>query len=124
MKFIKIFLQLVLIYGFFLLGQGLREFFNLPLPGSIIGFLLLFAALIFKIFPIRWVESGAVSLLAFLPLYFIPATVGVIDYRHIFTGKGIWLIAILIASTLLTMAVSGYASQYMARHSTKRKEQS
>lgn len=124
MKFITLFLQLVLIYGFYLLGQWLREFFNLPLPGSIIGFLLLFAALIFKIYPIRWIESGASSLLAFLPLYFIPATVGVVDYRHIFTGKGIWLIAILIASTLLTMAISGYASQFMAGLSAKRKEQS
>lgn len=124
MKFIIIFLQLVLIYGFFMLGQWLREFFDLPLPGSIIGFLLLFAALIFRIYPIRWVESGASSLLAFLPLYFIPATVGVIDYRHIFTGKGIWLIAILIASTLLTMAISGYTSQYAAQLSAKRKEPS
>lgn len=122
MKFLTIFLQLVIVYGFFLLGDWLRELFNVPLPASIIGFLLLFAALMLKFFPLRWIESGATFLLAFLPLYFIPATVGAIEYGDVFTGKGIFLIAILIFSTLLTMAVSALTSQYMARHSAERKE--
>lgn len=122
MKSLTIFLQLILIYAFFLLGQWLRDLFNVPLPGSIIGFILMFAALLLKLLPLRWVESGASLLLAFLPLFFIPATVGVMEYGDIFIGKGMFLIAILIFSTLLTMAASGLTSQYLARRSSARKE--
>ncbi|MFD1864334.1 CidA/LrgA family protein [Planococcus chinensis] len=120
MKFLIIFIQLIVLYGFYLTGEWLRGSFNLPLPGSIIGFLLLFAALLLKIYPLRWIESGAQFLLAFLSLYFIPATVGVMQYGDVFTGKGLWLIVIVMASTLLTMAVSALLSQWASRRSAEK----
>src|SRR5690606_30268746 len=43
MKFFIIFIQFRVLYGFYLAGQWLGDFLNLPLPGRIIGFLLLFA---------------------------------------------------------------------------------
>ncbi|HSJ37047.1 MAG TPA: CidA/LrgA family protein [Planococcus sp. (in: firmicutes)] len=115
MKILLLLLQFIFIYGFFLLGHLLREFFNIPLPGSIIGFMLMFTALSLKLFPLRFVESGATLLLSFLPLFFVPATVGVIEYINVFAGKGAFLIAILIFSTLLTMAASGWTSQFLGR---------
>lgn len=121
MKVLIFVLQFIFIYGFFLLGQLMRELFNIPLPGSILGFLLMFSALSLKLFPLRFVESGATLLLSFLPLFFIPATVGVIEYLSTFAGKGAFLIAILIFSTLLTMAASGWTSQYLARKTEKEK---
>lgn len=121
MKFLLTFIQLVVLFGFYLIGEWLRELFNLPLPGSIIGFLLLFTVLLLKIYPLKWIDSGAHFLLAFLSLYFIPATVGVIDYADVFTGKGVWLLVIAIFSTLLTMAVSALISQWTAR-TTQQKE--
>ena len=124
MKIIYIILQLLAITGFYLLGEELQAFFNIPLPGSIIGFLLLFAALMLKIYPLKWIDSGAHFLLAFLSLYFIPATVGVVEYGELFSGKGMLLIPIVIASTFLTMAASGWVSQYAAKASTERKERS
>ena len=124
LKIISIILQLVVITGFYLLGEALQGIFNIPLPGSIIGFLLLFIALMLKIYPLEWIESGAHFLLAFLSLYFIPATVGVVEYGELFSGKGMLLIPIVIASTFLTMAVAGWVSQYAAKASTDRKERS
>lgn len=120
MKFLVIFIQLLVLYGFYLIGEWLRSVLGLPLPGSIIGFLLLFAALILKIYPLRWIESGAQFLLAFLSLYFIPATVGVMQYGDVFTGKGLWLIVIVMFSTLLTMAVSAILSQWASRRREER----
>ncbi|RLQ90963.1 CidA/LrgA family protein [Planomicrobium sp. Y74] len=123
MKFLIFILQFIFIYGFFFLGQLLCELFSIPLPGSIIGFMLMFAALSLKLFPLRFVESTATLLLSFLPLYFIPATVGVIEYFDVFAGKGFFLIAVVIISTLLTMAASGLTSQYLGRRIESRKEQ-
>lgn len=122
MKLLFFVLQFIFIYGFFLLGQLLRELFNIPLPGSILGFMLMFIALTLKLVPLRFVESGATLLLSFLPLFFIPATVGVIDYTEVFAGKGAFLIGLIILSTLLTMAGSGWTSQYLERQSKTGKE--
>ena len=122
LKYVKIMLQILLLYVFVLVGNWVQLYFHLPLPGSIIGLLLLLAALSLKIVKLNWVESGAYFLLSFLPLYFIPATVGVIDYGYIFTGKGLLLIPLVMASTFLTMWVSGYISQRIARKNAERKE--
>lgn len=124
LKVIYILLQLLAITGFYLLGEALQGFFNIPLPGSIIGFLLLFVALLLKIYPLEWIDSGAHFLLAFLSLFFIPATVGIVEYGELFSGKGILLIPIVMASTFLTLATSGWVSQYTAKTSTERKERS
>ncbi len=114
MKLIYTSFHLLAIVGFYLLGEKLQDLLNIPLPGSIIGFLILFTALMLKIYRLEWIESGAHFVLAFLPLYFVPATVGVIEYGYLFSGKGIVLIPIVMVSTFLTMASAGWVSQYAA----------
>lgn len=123
MKLIKIFLQIILLYLFNIAGGWLSDRLHLPLPGSIVGLLLLWAALMLKIFRLKWVESGANFILSYLPLFFIPATVGVMNYFHVFAGKGMMLILIVVVSTLMTMGIAAYTSQYFAgREENKRKE--
>lgn len=122
MKYIIIVLQALLLYGFVLVGSWLQNFFHVPLPGSIIGLLLLWACLSLKIIQLEWIESGSYFLLSFIPLFLLPATVGGMDYGHIFTGKGFLLIPITMISTFLTIWVSGYTSQFIARKSAEKKE--
>lgn len=123
MKIIRIVLQLLVLYGFLLIGEAIQALLNLPMPGSIIGFLLLFSALLLKIYPLEWIDAGATFLLSFLSLYFIPATVGVVEYGPLFSGKGVLLLPIVIISTLLTMAAAGLASQKIANRSVGQKEE-
>ncbi|WP_203246508.1 CidA/LrgA family holin-like protein [Sporosarcina beigongshangi] len=121
MKYVKIIAQVILLYSFVLVGNWLQSFFHIPLPGSIIGLLLLWAALSLKIFRLHWIETGSYFLLSFIPLFLLPATVGGMDYGHIFKGKGFLLIPITIISTFLTMWISGYTSQFIARKAAKRR---
>ncbi|MGM0898415.1 MAG: CidA/LrgA family protein [Bacillota bacterium] len=123
MKIIRIVLQLLVLYGFLLIGEAIQALLNLPMPGSIIGFLLLFLALLLKIYPLEWIDAGATFLLSFLSLYFIPATVGVVEYGPLFSGRGVLLLPIVIVSTLVTMAAAGLASQVIANRSASRKEE-
>lgn len=124
MKIVRIVLQLLVLYGFLLIGEASQALLQLPMPGSIIGFLLLFSALLLKIYPLEWIDAGATFLLSFLSLYFIPATVGVVDYGPLFSGKGVLLLPIVIISTLITMAAAGFASQYIANRSAAQKGES
>lgn len=124
MKIIRIVLQLLVLYGFLLIGEAIQTLLHLPMPGSIIGFLLLFGALLLKIYPLEWIDAGATFLLSFLSLYFIPATVGVVDYGPLFSGKGVLLLPIVAASTLITMAAAGFTSQHIANRNAANKEES
>ncbi|WP_085522824.1 CidA/LrgA family protein [Tuberibacillus sp. Marseille-P3662] len=122
MKILKIVAQIAVLYMFYFIGEGLQHLLHLPIPGSIIGLFLLLTALIFKLCPVRWIESGADFLLSYLPLLFVPATVGVMNYFGLFAGKGIVLLLIVVISTIIVMIVAGHTSQILAKKVAKRKE--
>src|SRR5690625_3068581 len=93
-NFIYTVLQITMLYGFYYIGKWLQHLLDLSIPGSIIGMILLFLLLSLKIVPVKTIEKGAHFLNLYLPVFFIPATVGVMDYFHVFRGKGVLLIVI------------------------------
>lgn len=117
-------IQVAFLYGFYVIGSWLHDFFHIPLPGSIIGLLLVWGSLSTNLLKLKWIESGAHSLLSVLPIFFIPATVAIMNYGHFFSGKGSLLIPITIVSTFLTMGVASLVSQSIAKRLDKRKAES
>src|SRR5690554_7001689 len=107
MKIFMITIQVIGLYLFNLLGEVISSLLKLPLPGSIVGLLLLFLCLHYKIIPEKYIKEGVGFLLALLPLFFIPATVGIIQYPEFLSGKGIILIVVVMISTFITMIVAG-----------------
>jgi len=95
------------------LGEGIVYVLGLPLPGPVAGMLLLFAALM--LFPAlqQRIEDTANGLLRHLSLLFVPAGVGIVAAAS--SGKGHWLalVAGLVCSTLLTLAVTALALRLM-----------
>ncbi|WP_201715695.1 CidA/LrgA family holin-like protein [Rossellomorea arthrocnemi] len=120
MKIIRIIIQVGILYAFSLIGGAVEQLFHLPTPGSIIGLMLLLACLSLKIVPLIIVEDGASFLLAILPLLFIPAMTGVMNYPSLLSGTGAVLFLIVVLSTIVTMAVSGFASQHLEKRSERR----
>jgi|SRR5690625_2617083 len=115
LKLGKICFHIIILYSFYLLGNWIQMSLNLFIPGSVIGMILLFLLLLIKGVKITWIEEGAAFLINNLPLFFIPATVGIIDYFSLFSGKGFLLIIIVLVSTAMVMSVSGRVSQRLAR---------
>ena len=62
-----------------------------------------------------WIEDGTRLFVSHLTLFFIPATVGIVNYLQLFTGEGILLIIIVLISTALVMGISGVVSQWFVR---------
>lgn len=112
MKIVKMLLQVAVLYLFYIVGTWIQQYFNLFIPGSVLGMLLLFALLMLKVFPENWIATGANTLLFYLPLFFIPATVGVVEHLDLFVGKGLLLILIVVVSTLCTIGITGYVAQW------------
>lgn len=115
MKVIKIIVQVCLIYIISLLGAFLQVKFNLPIPGSILGLLILFGLLSSKLLPEKWIQEGASFLLSTMMFFFIPATVGIINYLDFFKGKGLVLVLVLIVTTCLVLVCSGYAAEKLGQ---------
>lgn len=115
-------LQACGLYSFFLLGSGLKHLFHIPLPGSIIGLLLLLVALQLQVVKLQWVESGSVIFLTVLPLYLLPATIGVMNFSAMFSGKGIWMVVITCISTILTLCISAFITDQIVKRQLSRKE--
>ncbi|MCU9615065.1 CidA/LrgA family protein [Caldibacillus lycopersici] len=115
MKVLKIITQVAFIYLISILGEWVQSLLKLPIPGSIVGLLLLFLLLSCKVIPEKWIHTGANFLLTYMALFFIPATVGVMNYLDLFTGKGLLLIAALVISTCLVMIASGFVSDKLGK---------
>ncbi|WP_237416868.1 MULTISPECIES: CidA/LrgA family protein [Halobacillus] len=114
-RFVIVVLQIAGLYGLYLTGSWIQQVLGLFIPGSVIGMLLLFVLLSLKIVPERLLQQGVAFMIRHLPFFFIPATVGIISYAHVFKGKGLLLIAIGLFSTAMVMAVSGRVTQTLVK---------
>ncbi|WP_128525214.1 CidA/LrgA family protein [Halobacillus litoralis] len=114
-KVFTIILQIIGLYVIYLFGTLIQNTFDLFIPGSVIGLIVLFALLSLKIISDRWLKQGVGFMITHLPFFFIPATVGVMSYAYVFEGKGAILILIGLLSTALVMGISGFVAQWMAR---------
>ncbi|QGQ47569.1 CidA/LrgA family protein [Metabacillus sediminilitoris] len=119
MKYVKMSLQIFCLYIIYRIGVIIQSLADLPIPGSIIGMILLFGALYFKVVKREWFSLGSTLLLKQLPLFFIPATVGVIEYLDLFKGSGLITIGIALISTLVVMIVSSFMSDSLLAKDTE-----
>ncbi|MCJ8008796.1 CidA/LrgA family protein [Lederbergia wuyishanensis] len=115
MKIVKIILQIALLYLIFMLGSWIQKTLNLFIPGSIIGMLILFILLATSIFKQEWIEKGSFLLIKYLPLLFLPVTVGIISFPELLNIKGVLLIIIILISTALVMITTGMLTQQLLR---------
>ncbi|MDR7078751.1 holin-like protein [Neobacillus niacini] len=123
MKFLIIVLQICILYIFSFIGSAIQNLFQLAIPGSIIALLLLFICLCLKIIPVRFIEQGAGFLLSILTLFFIPATVGIMNYPSLLSLHGVIFFIVILLSTLITIAIAGTASQFFEKKAQKRKDE-
>ncbi|MFJ8515412.1 CidA/LrgA family protein [Lysinibacillus xylanilyticus] len=121
-RVVRIIVQIGILNIFYYMGVGIVALLHVPLPGSIIGLLLLALSLNFKIIKVEYIQDGAGFLIGVLTLFFIPATVGVIDYPELFSTTGLLIMLAVIASTLISIYVTGLLSQMVEKKELAKKE--
>src|SRR5699024_8281227 len=107
--------QIGLLFIVYYAGVWIQQFFNLIIPSSVIGLVLMYILLTTNIIKVAWIKEGAGFLMKHLALFFIPATVGFLNYYDVFLGKGIWLFITTIISTVLVIVTAGRVSEFIAR---------
>lgn len=119
MKLLKTIAQVIFFIVFAQLCRLLSDHFNLPIPGAIIGIVIMFMLLKLNIIKLEWVELGAKVLIAEMMLFFVPSVVGVMQYKELIVTQGIHILLTIIISTIFVMLSSGYVSEWLS----KRKEE-
>ncbi|MHA6534583.1 CidA/LrgA family holin-like protein [Paenibacillus sp. BAC0078] len=92
---------------FSMLINSLTPLLHIPIPGSIIGMIVLFLLLESGVIRLNWVEVGASWLLAELLLFFIPSAIGVMKYSRLLEADGLQVLAVVLVGTFAVMASSG-----------------
>ena len=110
MKFLK---QFCLIILFSFLGELCRWLIPYPIPGSIYGMVLLFAALALKIIKIGDVRDAGGFLVSVLPILFVAPVVNLVDYWGLLQDQLIPLFAVILLVTIITFGVAGKVTQWL-----------
>lgn len=112
-------IQIALLFIFARLINWVTALLHINIPGSIIGIVILFTLLHFKIIKLEWIELGA-WLLGEPLLFFIPSAVGVIEYGDIMSKFGVSILLVVIISTFVVMVSTGTLTQIIAKRKEKK----
>ena len=110
MKFLK---QAAVIFLFSLLGEICRAVIPLPVPASIYGMVLMFAALSLGIIKLEQVRQAGGFLTSILPVLFVAPLVSLIDYWPLLRENLVPLAVIAAVSTVTTFAAAGLVTKWM-----------
>lgn len=91
---------------FQLMGEVTVITLAIPLPGPVLGMLLLLLALLIRGDVPRPLEETAHGMLGHLSLLFVPAGVGVMVHFSRIRSEWLPILAALVLSTIITMAVT------------------
>ncbi|WP_223266422.1 CidA/LrgA family protein [Gelidibacter gilvus] len=112
-KLLKAFLILFLFLG---LGELIKYFIEIPIPGNILGMVLIFIALKLKLIKLEWVKPASDTLLNYLVLFFIPFGVGLMSYFDFINLYWVILCVAAGLSTLITLYVTALIQQKLEKH--------
>lgn len=102
-----------------LIGTLLVQFTHIPLPGPVVGMLLLFVYLLWRGYVPRPLLTTTRPLLENLSLLFIPAGVGVIAHWQELAGQTGRIAIVLVAGAVITLVVTAYTLHYLLKHTVK-----
>ena len=120
MKYLKQFLVILLITC---IGEILHYLLPLPIPASIYGLVLMFVLLMTGIVKLEHVKTTAQFLIEIMPVMFIPAAVGLINYWGALQPILIPALVLVVLSTVIVMASTGLIAQAMIRSERSRKHE-
>jgi holin-like protein len=113
---------LTILLVFQLAGEAISRGFDLPVPGPVIGFILLLGALRLRAGVPEELRVTATGLLRHFSLLFVPAGTGVMVHLSRLRDEWLPISVALIVSTLLTIACMALVMNWLMRRFAGREE--
>ena len=116
------------IFFFQLLGEALKKFFEMLIPGPVIGLILLLITLIFlkrfKTRAINNLKSDVLNtsnyILSYLSLLFVPIGVGVVMHLSYLENNLFKVLVIVFISTILTIGLTAFLMEKINKRINKK----
>ena len=115
----KLLRQLCIIIGICFLGEFLYKLLKIPIPGNVLGMMLLFICLCLGIIKLDMIKEISSFLLDHLAFFFIPSGVALIACINILAGNWIAFFGICFITTIIIMVSTGHSVQLLKRGQSK-----
>ena len=116
---LKLFRKALIILGIYLLGELLSSLLHLPIPGNILGMVILFILLLTNVIKVENISTVTNFLLDHLAFFFIPAGVGLMTSIGIIKSTWWQLLVVCLSTTIIIIGTTGVIVQVIS----KKKEQ-
>lgn len=118
----KVFNQLAIILGIWAVGEYISSMISgfVLIPGSIVGMILLFLMLQFKIISIESIDSISGLFLDNMALFFVPAGVSLIKSMDLIKQNIILLVLAIFVTTVIVMWCTGIVVEIMMKRKEKK----
>lgn len=110
----KLFREAIIIFGIYLLGVLITDITGVPIPGNVIGMVILFLLLYLKVIKIEQISTISNFFLEHLAFFFIPAGVGLISSFSVIKNIWLQLLIVCFVTTAITMICTGLVVQKIA----------
>jgi holin-like protein len=111
-------LDLAILLMFQFAGEMIRTVTGLPVPGPVIGMVLLLIALLAKLPVPAGIHATSRKLLAYLGLLFVPAGAGVVTRLPMIGAHWLPIVIAVVGSTIITMVITAVVMRGLERLGT------
>lgn len=112
----------IVLLSLLFIGNIISEFFALPIPGSIIGMVMLFIILIMRKSVPQSVDQVSSGLISIMGMLFVPAGVGISQYFDLLARDWFVIFFTAILTTFISLAVSAYLFTFLMRRFSAKDE--
>lgn len=103
----KTVLGFLILIALYLIGEVLSDYIPFPVPGPVVGLLLIFVLLLTGTIRLDWVEEASRILLVFLGMFYVPFGVGIMGVDQSVKDKALLIVLTAVVVTIVVMWSSG-----------------
>lgn len=96
-------------------SEALVHAVGLPIPGGVIGMAVLLALMASGRVRMIWFRRGSADLLDHMLLFFVPATMALLDHPELFSLTGLKVLVVIFFGTLVVMVGTALAVEVCFR---------
>ena len=116
----KLLWQTTILTAIFVGCDQLTRLTAIPLPGNVLGVIVLFFLLLTGIIKESHISLAAEFLLRHLVFFFVPIAVGLMQWGSVFYDYGWVLAAAIVGSTALPLVIVGFLARALRRSADKK----
>ena len=116
----KLLWQTAILTAIFVGCDQLTRLTAIPLPGNVLGVIVLFFLLLTGIIKESHISLAAEFLLRHLVFFFVPIAVGLMQWGNVFYDYGWVLAAAIVGSTALPLVIVGFLARALRRSADKK----